>query len=486
MSNSGDGYWAHSGTIDCGKIKIYDIQNDRNNSPPFLKGGWVQVASKLTATSDGTVIVGTLNGVSGPTLSLHALTNRAGVNGLWRPLHLAADVMVIRPLLITRDDQHVILPYMAGLGKQPVSDLYLVEGGPDLWHPAAMERPRQLIPGIEPAAMVDSLDARVLYVADVRGKLHRIDLETFQVIEPSLDYPLTGGNAQVRANLTFMSMSPDGRHLVINRDVPMRQTTVRPTPAPTPSQTSPSPTDTPTEPPTSSTTPSLTPTPTATATATQTATSMPAALYLPLLLHEKCIPEIRRVDVVLAIDASSSMDEPAPAGGTKLAAALAAARGFLGELRFDRGDQAAIIAFNAEARLVMPLSSDRAALDAALTGIQTAQQTCIVCAVDAGWAELSSGRHVPDHAAVLVLLTDGRSNPRPASEAVARAAAAKAAGVVVFTIGLGADVEAEALAATASRPGWYYPAPDAGALVEIYRAIAVALPCPAGVFWGGR
>ncbi len=64
-------------------------------------------------------------------------------------------------------------------------------------------------------------------------------------------------------------------------------------------------------------------------------------------------------------------------------AAIAAARAFVGELRFDCGDQAAIVAFNAEATLLAPLTGDRAALDVALAGIQTAQQTCIVCAVDA-------------------------------------------------------------------------------------------------------
>ena len=63
---------------------------------------------------------------------------------------------------------------------------------------------------------------------------------------------------------------------------------------------------------------------------------------------------------------------------------------------------------------------------------------------------------------------------------------AKAAGVVIYTIGLGADVEAEALAEIASRPEGYYPAPEAGALAGIYAQIAVALPCPAGAFWGGR
>jgi hypothetical protein len=69
---------------------------------------------------------------------------------------------------------------------------------------------------------------------------------------------------------------------------------------------------------------------------------------------------------------------------------------------------------------------------------------------------------------------------------VARAGAAKAAGVVIYTIGLGADVEGEALAAMASRPEGYFAAPEAGALAGIYAQIAVALPCPAGAFWGGR
>ncbi len=271
------------------------------------------------------------------------------------------------------------------------------------------------------------------------------------------------------------------------------------TPTPTPTSTStpvPTATDTPTATPTASPTPIASPTPTRTATATSTATAtrtatptavpIPGPVYLPLLLREKCIPEARRVDVVLAIDASTSMTERTPAGGTKLDAAIAAAREFLGELRFDRGDQAAIVAFNAEATLVAPLTGDRAALDAALAGIRTARQTCLVCAVEAGAVELGGPRHVAAHLSTLILLTDGRSNPRPVSEAVARAGEAKAAGVVVYTIGLGAEVDAEALAAIASRPEGYFAAPEAEALAGIYAQIATALPCPAGAFWGGR
>ncbi len=72
------------------------------------------------------------------------------------------------------------------------------------------------------------------------------------------------------------------------------------------------------------------------------------------------------------------------------------------------------------------------------------------------------------------------------SEAVARAAQTKERGIVVFTIGLGDDLDFEALARMASRPDYYHFAPNADALEEIYRTIAVTIPCPAESFWGGR
>jgi hypothetical protein len=38
----------------------------------------------------------------------------------------------------------------------------------------------------------------------------------------------------------------------------------------------------------------------------------------------------------------------------------------------------------------------------------------------------------------------------------------------------------------ASRPDYFYVAPDAEQLAGIYRGIAVAIPCPAESFWGRR
>jgi hypothetical protein len=38
----------------------------------------------------------------------------------------------------------------------------------------------------------------------------------------------------------------------------------------------------------------------------------------------------------------------------------------------------------------------------------------------------------------------------------------------------------------ASRPAFFYNAPDGEALAGIYHGIAVAIPCPVGAFWGRR
>jgi Mg-chelatase subunit ChlD len=617
----------------CDKIGVYDIMHPNGS---ILDGGYALSPAHLTATSDGTVIVG--NFLYG-SRAIHALTNRGRIDRLWRPVFLGGDLDWAAALLITRDDQNLILPYITGLGKQPVSDVYTSGGGGKETDPGRLPPPTKRILGIRPAAMVDSLDAKNLYVAGADAKLYRIDLETFRVIMPALDYRGTVGSADLRVTRTYMSISPDGRFLVINggsrpdmtvvdlatwtlstvklrglttnwgisfnyrapddqlmaihgrnsilvyrflgrlepellasasvnaysgaangfaedyiapdvvwsgrgdmvvgatgaeknfaifafelgqpaklkpaggikvcedpRQPPQPQDILSfnlpPTLTPIVTLTdTPEPTATATA--TASSTPSRTPTPrpspsptaTATATSSQTATlsPTPSPLYLPLLLRERCLPEQRRVDVALVLDASLSMlesagDGAAPGPRSKLDAARGAALAFLNALRLDadRGDQAAVIGFNSSATLLSPLTADRSALDAALAAIAPAPQTCIVCGVDAAAAELASARHRADHAAVLILLTDGRSNPQPAAEAVARAAMAKSAGIRIYTVGLGTDLDEAALREMASGPEAYRHAPSAAELAGIYRGIAVDIPCPGAAFWGGR
>ncbi len=257
----------------------------------------------------------------------------------------------------------------------------------------------------------------------------------------------------------------------------------------------------PTPTPTASPTPTLTATPTPSPLATATPIALPDCHALlhrhpdapprphlpPPRSHRILHPAERHVDIALAIDASSSMTEPTAAGRTKLAAAIDAARTFLGTLRLAQGDQAAIVTFNSDAWLLQPLTDDRAALDAALASITTASLTRLDRAVAVAAEALADpARRRAENAAAMIVLTDGRANPVPADVAVAEAARAKAAGVTVFTVGVGYDLDVDALRAIASRPADAFVAPDAEALAGIYSSIAVRLPCPAGAFWGRR
>lgn len=270
-----------------------------------------------------------------------------------------------------------------------------------------------------------------------------------------------------------------------------------PTPAPTMTETVTKTADPPTAPPTPSPNQTMSPRPTSsvaptrspspTATITPRPTVAPMRVLLPLLLREACQPETRHADVALVLDTSSSMLEPTATGGSKLAAAVAAAGVFLDQLHLAAGgDQAAIVTFDHGATVAQPLTADRAALNAALAKIITGRQTCISCGIDAAATELAGTRQRQENVPVLVLLTDGRANPEPAEEGVRRAALAKAAGVTLFSIGLGNDVDLGALAAIASRPDYFHHAPDAADLEGIYRAVAGTIPCPSGTFWGRR
>ena len=337
--------------------------------------------------------------------------------------------------------------------------------------------------GVPPPARVETVDGRTVLTWDW-APLDKIEPKevTYSVV------PLEEGLGAIEGSFDLEDTSRLRRTLALpSRPITVSGRCELPTAEPTATAL---PTDTATA--TPSPTATDTPEPTATMTATSTATPTPTAtrtpvpVFLPILLREECRPELRPVDIVLALDASTSMAEPSGDGRTKIQAAQAAAGLLLDNLRLDTGDQAAIVAFSAEARLEQDLTGDRSALDRAIQGIQLSQRTCIVCAVTMADVELSSPRHRSGSGSVLVLLTDGRSNPRPIEEAVVAAAAAKAHGVLIFTIGLGADVDQAALQTMASQPSFYSFAPTGAELAAIYRSVVDLIPCPASSFWGGR
>ncbi len=238
--------------------------------------------------------------------------------------------------------------------------------------------------------------------------------------------------------------------------------------------------------------PTIAPAPSETATeapATSTRpmpTSIPAQVYIPLLLREHCTPTLRRMDVSLIIDASSSMSDRTAAGRSKIEAAVAAAKQLLGELAFSAGDQAGLVVFNETVTVDVPVTADRAILEAALANIRTAPGTCIPCSVEVGLRQLDDAGADRTRTRVMVLLTDGQSNLRPIEDAIAETDAAKRDGVEIFAVGLGTTVAEAALLQMVSRPEYFYRTSDAEALAEIFASIMTEIPCPASSFWGRR
>jgi hypothetical protein len=198
-------------------------------------------------------------------------------------------------------------------------------------------------------------------------------------------------------------------------------------------------------------------------------------IYLPFALRAACVPAPLPLDIVLVLDVSGSMVDPAGrGGGSKLDAAKDAARSFVGLLRLGQ-DRISLVAFDQSARLALPLSDDRAAFDAALLGLVPGEGTRI----DLGLAE--AGRALmaarPTARRALVLLTDGLQGG-PESAVLEEAARIKASGqVLLFTIGLGEDIDASMLAAVASTPAFFLASPDAADLASLYQQILAAIDC---------
>ncbi len=266
----------------------------------------------------------------------------------------------------------------------------------------------------------------------------------------------------------------------------------------TPSST-PSPTPSPSASPTSE--PSATATPLPTARPTATGTPPPGPKYLPMALRSSCQPWRKFADVALVLDASTSMRQPTSSGRSKLSAALEAATAFaeLVSLRPNaqgQHDQLAIVAFHDQAWVLEPLTNDKAALGAALARIPdtVAEGTRLDLALERGLAVLTAPEHRAGNATVLILLTDGLPNrvPTPVptgsqgDTVLGWARTVKNRGITVYTVGLGqpnsADplqgIDMSLLRAVASRPEYFYHAPDGEDLAAIYAQIAPSLGCP--------
>ena len=244
------------------------------------------------------------------------------------------------------------------------------------------------------------------------------------------------------------------------------------------------------------TAPAATATPTATATAPVLPSWTPAASVTPVPTWTASpVPTVctrERVEVVLVIDASTSMLRPTSAGRSKLSAALDAAGVLVGMLDFAAGDAAAVVAFNDETWTAL-MSSDEATVRAALDRIPGVVQegTRLDLAIAAGGlAHLLAPARIGDAREVIVLLTDGLPNrvpfgpgspypscPDQECSTLKEADRVKALGLEVVAVGLGlpGEVLDRLMIRIPTDPAEYYRAPDGEDLADIYRRIAAGL-----------
>ncbi|MFN8423497.1 MAG: vWA domain-containing protein [Anaerolineae bacterium] len=260
-----------------------------------------------------------------------------------------------------------------------------------------------------------------------------------------------------------------------------------------PSSTAAAPPGAPTAPASATAAPTATPRPSSTLRPRPTTTPRLSAaagrgtsIFLPLVVTESCPPRDVFSDIVLVVDASTSMAERTATGQQKIDAALDAVWTFLDGLRLQgAGDRAAIVVFNDTAATLQGLTGDRRRLVSALRRVALAPRSRVDLGITAASAELiANGRAAAVQA--IVVLSDGRANPVAPSAVVTAARAARQAGLALFVVGIGPDMDAPTLRAMAGAATRFFPAPDPDQLRPIYAALVRTVPCPASGYWSKR
>ncbi|MEO8083152.1 MAG: VWA domain-containing protein [Ardenticatenales bacterium] len=199
-------------------------------------------------------------------------------------------------------------------------------------------------------------------------------------------------------------------------------------------------------------------------------------IFLPFATRTVCARWTRPIDLVLLQDISSSMRERAADGQrTKLAVAVDAASLFLDRLNSFR-DRVAIVAFDADARVVVPLSNDFGAASAGLTSLRAGYGTRIDRGLSVATTVLSENSRalaLP----VVVLLSDGLQNGS-ADPVRAALPELRAIGARVFVVGYGQTVDEALLREIAGDPADYRYAPAVEDLRAVYDAVGRTLLCP--------
>jgi VWFA-related protein len=167
------------------------------------------------------------------------------------------------------------------------------------------------------------------------------------------------------------------------------------------------------------------------------------------------------LSVVLVMDVSGSME------GAPLASAKQAATAFVEQL--DPGDQAALIAFSDQVRVVVDFTEDKAALSGAIAALQAVGATSLYEAVQVA-AVVANSSDAERRA--IVMLSDGENDTTsPVTEADSLGSAAGAR-LPYFAIGFGSGADPAYLGTLAERSGGRYFSATGTDVAAVYATIA--------------
>jgi len=206
-------------------------------------------------------------------------------------------------------------------------------------------------------------------------------------------------------------------------------------------------------------------------------TALITALAAPQVVEASYDVPAEGIDIVIAIDTSSSMTQKDFGGQTRIDATKSVVTNFLDGLKNDR---AGVVIFSAEAMVLSPLTLDYKAAQRLIQPVEAGKVLKDGTAIGTGLATaLNAVRGSSARSKVVVLLTDGQSNTGDITPLDA-AQMAKALGIRVYTIGAvpngvraGIDVDEQLMKRMSELSGGqYYRAGDEAALRNVYAEIA--------------
>jgi Mg-chelatase subunit ChlD len=148
-------------------------------------------------------------------------------------------------------------------------------------------------------------------------------------------------------------------------------------------------------------------------------------------------------------------------------------------------DQVAVVRFDTEGEVVLPLTNDRAMVEAAIHGLTSREGTYMDRGLNAAAAALAGPERNVANLPVVVLLTDGQQSGGPAA-ALEAAGRIRDAGIVLYALALGTDADAATLIAMAGGTDRYRYAPDTAALAGLYAEVARDIRCAGARLWPAR